>query len=272
MVDPAVRARSRWRRPAELGATLLLGAVLGWTAHELAGAERSRTSSPPTPPAESADSRRIGPETPTSDRNAESVDFWAATALALAARSGRIEALLDEFESRNLDPRSSIEQAIAESSDQELATVLSAVTRIDEDELLATGDLRPFASRLVDVALDGLAGPSSESEPSRRVLFSATTGDFDPESSAQSSFPTDQGRIFARIDLGDHDGNRVLVKWLNADTRRVHSLQSMSYDPDQPLWSFLARDADWDPGRYEVSFYSQDSKMTLLGRGAFTIF
>jgi hypothetical protein len=272
MVDPAARARSRWRRPAEIAATLLLGAVLGWTAHELAGADGGRSPSPPTRAGDSAASHPPDPEASSSDRDAETVDFWAATALASAARSGRIEALLEEIESRNLDPRTSIEQAIAESSDQDLATVLSAVTRIDEEELLAAGDLRPFASRLVDVALDGLAGPSSEPEPSRRVLFTATTGGFDPESSSQSTFPTDQGRIFARIELGDHDGDRVLVKWLNADTRRVHSLQSMAYDPDQPLWSFLARDADWDRGRYEVSFYSQDSKMTLLGRGAFTIF
>lgn len=279
MVDPAPRSRPRRRRLAEVATALLIGAASGWTAHEFATAEGDPSPSAldgSTAPA-AARPQHLAPDSSESSRNSsgpniESTDFWAATALALAARSGRLESLLDEIEARQMDPRTAIEQAIAESSDQDLATVVSAVTRIGEDELLAAGDLRPFASRLVDVALDGLAGPSSEPEPPRRVLFTTTTGGFDPDSSTRNQFPTDQGRIFARIELSDHDANRVLVKWLNADTGRVHSLQSMAYDPQQPLWSFLARDADWDRGRYEVSFYSQDAKMTLLGRGEFTIF
>jgi len=274
MADSGSPPRSRWRKPAEVGAVLVLGAILGWTARDWFG---PGPDSPPAPQGAAATGMAepaapLAAPTAKAGRNADSSRFWAATALALAARTGRIEALLDEIEAGTGDPRDSLERAIAESSDRELATIVSAVTRIDEDELLTEGDLRPFASRLVDVALDGLDGPSKEPEPPRRVVFTGTTRDFDRDASSQTRFPADQGRIFAMIELDDHDGSRVLVKWLNEDTKRVHSLQSMTYDPSQPLWSFLARDGDWDRGRYEVSFYSQDAEMTLLGRGAFTIF
>lgn len=274
MADSGSPMRPRWRKPAEFGAVLVLGVVVGWLARDGIGAKWGSPSAPQGVPDSgmTASAAASDLRAPEAGRTGESSQFWAATALALAARTGRIEALLDEIEAGTTDPRESLERAIAESSDRDLATIVSAVTRIDEDDLLTQGDLRPFASRLVDVALDGLDGPSREPEPPRRVVFTGTTRDFDPDASAQTRFPADQGRIFAMIELDDHDGSRVLVKWLNEDTKRVHSLQSMSYDPSQPLWSFLARDGDWDRGRYEVSFYSQDAEMTLLGRGAFVVF
>lgn len=266
---PSATAPSR-RRAASVLVALAAGIAVGWVARDMAapriGAERPthRVASAPAPgPTDVADPAR-------DDRDA-SLRLWSALAFSLANRSNELEALLDELAAQDRDPRASIEQAIATASDRELATILSAVTRIDEDALLAQGDLRPFASRLVEVALDGLRGPSIEPPPDRRVYFAATTRDFDPDVTAQEAFPSDQGRIFATIDLDGYDGDRVMVKWLNTETGRIHSLQSMPHQPGQPLWSYLARDGGWDPGLYQVSVYSQDAGMQLLARGAYTV-
>jgi hypothetical protein len=259
------------RRAAPVLVALVVGIAVGWVA-------RDRTApriadQPPMRPVTSADAAGSSDASdPAVDDRDASLRLWSALAFSLANRSNELEALLDELAAQDRDPRASIDQAIAAASDPELATILSAVTRIDEDELLAQGDLRPFASRLVEVALDGLRGPSVEPPPDRRVYFAATTRDFDPDTTAQDAFPADQGRIFATIDLDGYEGDRVMVKWLNTGTGRIHSLQSMPHEPGRPLWSYLVRDGGWDPGLYQVSVYSQDAAMQLLARGAYTVF
>ena len=135
-------------------------------------------------------------------------------------------------------------------------------------------DRRPLQAegvRLVEVALEGLDGASEGPPPDQTVYFSATTQDFDPRRSAESRFPKDQTRIFAFVELAPSDTPRVMVKWLNRDTRRIQTLQSLPYRSERPTWSFLERGGDWDAGRYEVSFYSHDASMRLLARGEFTI-
>lgn len=254
------------------GVALSIGIAIGWSARGVLSATgipahrfEERLSRGTAPPSMSEHVER------TDDAD-ETARFWSALAWSLAARSRDLEGALEALQSESDDPRRSLERAIAASSDAELAAIVSAITRIDEEELLASEDLRPFASRLVDVALDGLDGPSSEPPPERRVLFAETTRDFDPDESAREAFPADQGRIFAMVELNQHRGGRVMVKWLNTETGRIHSLQSMPHDASRPLWSYLGRNDDWDPGRYEVSFYTQDAEMRLLGRGEFTVF
>lgn len=267
---PSTRAL---KSAAALVAAAALGGVMGWTAHGRFGAAPAIEST-----AGSAPIHRDGDTGPPAGRGRAdgpgddaAVRFWSELAWSLAARSQGLEGLLEEMQNEAGDPRAALDQAIASSSDQELATIVAAITRIDEDDLLTNGDLRPFASRLVDVALDGLDGPSVEPPPDEQVFFTATTRDFDPGQMAQTAFPSDQGRIFAMIELGQHDGGRVMVKWLNTETRRIHSLQTMTHETGRPLWSYLSKSGTWDPGRYEVSFYTQDAQMRLLGRGAFVV-
>ena len=122
------------------------------------------------------------------------------------------------------------------------------------------------------MALEGLDGEAEGPPPDQRVYFSPTTQDFDPLRSAESRFPKDQSRIFAFVELDASETSRVMVKWLNRDTRRIQPLQSLPYRSERPTWSFLERGGDWDPGTYEVSFYSHDASMRLLARGEFTIY
>jgi len=257
-----------------LVAALLVGFGLGWWLRDFADPirEPDRTaSSRPTSDDGSGRTDRVA-ERDDPEADAASIRMWSSLALALATQSAELEDLVAELEAESGDARAALDRAIDQASDPELATVLSAVTRIDENDLLAQGDLRPFASRLVEVALDGLQGPTQEPPAEHRVYFASTTRDFDPDSGAQDRFPIDQGRIYATIDLGDYAGDRVMVKWLNAESHRIHSLQSMGYQPGQRLWSYLSKDGEWEPGLYQVSIYSQDATMQLLGRGEYTVF
>jgi hypothetical protein len=251
----------------------VLGLAIGWWARDLGPTRRAPPPGPAPADARPGDVIATDPTGPaTAAEDEAALRLWSNLALTLATRSADLEALLAELQSEADDPRAAIDRAIASSSDAELAAILSAITRIDEEALLTQGDLRPFASRLVEVALDGLQGPSNEPPADRRVYFSSTTRDFDPDTAAQDAFPADQGRIFATIDLGDYPAERVMVKWVNTGTGRIHSLQSLNHRPGQPLWSYLGRDGGWDPGEYEVSVYTQDAAMQILARGRYSVF
>lgn len=262
------RGRAAWTHVVLAG---LLGVAVGWWARDLVPTRPAETPRPAGPVARTGAADAGVPAPPGRDDDEAALRLWSNLALTLATRSADLESLLAELQAEADDPRAAIDRAIASSSDAELAAILSAITRIDEDALLAQGDLRPFASRLVEVALDGLQGPSNEPPADRRVYFSSTTRDFDPDTSAQDAFPSDQGRIFATIDLGDYPAERVMVKWVNTETGRIHSLQSLDHRPGQPLWSYLGRDGGWDPGEYEVSVYTQDAAMEILARGRYSV-
>ena len=245
--------------------------ILGFCAGWLAQKTLSETPSIPTSNFEHSESEFSMLGSPPKEPTDHSAQLWSDLALSMAARAYALEDALKALQEPGGDPRSAIQEAIAQASDPEIAAVVSAVTQIDEDQLLASGDLRPFANRLVDVALDGLDAPSREPSPSQAVYFAETTRDFDPLRSSQSLFPSDQGRIFAFVEIDDPQAQQLMVKWRNKGTRRIHNLQSVPHRPGKPTWSFLKRAGPWDPGEYEVSFYTHDARMLLLARGTFTV-
>ena len=258
----------RRNRMAEYGVLLSLGFAVGWFGHLLFAAPPAPrvTIQPPEP-----DSAQ-DPARPPGETEENSARLWSELAWTMAARAYDLEEALRQAQQTGDPPEGAIQQAIDQATDQEIATVISAVTKIDEEDLLSNQDLRPFANRLVEVALEGLHGDSEGPPPDQRVYFSPTTQNFDPLRSAESRFPKDQTRIFAFVELAPSDTPRVMVKWLNRDTRRIQTLQSLPYRSERPTWSFLERGGDWDLGTYEVSFYSHDASMRLLARGEFTIY
>jgi len=272
--DEGSPPRRAGRAALPILAALLAGVGVGWLARTLTPSHPGHPALPAPPPALSGDTPQVaeGGDTRSVEGADEALRLWSTLAWSLASRTRDLEALLEEIAADSGDPRAAIDRAIAASSDRELAAVVSAVTRIDEDTLLEQGDLRPFAGRLVEVALDGLGGPSDEPPPDHPVFFTTSTRDFDPDADAERAFPADQGRIFAMVDPRDYAGERIMVKWANKETGRIHSLQSMPFQPGRPLWSYLGRDGNWEPGDYQVSFYGQDARMQLIGRGEYTVF
>ena len=263
--SPTPKRRSRM---AEYGLLLSVGIVIGWLGH-------LQLATPHAPPARIQSPEpdiMPNPARPPGQAEENSARLWSELAWAMAARAYDLEEALRQVEQTGNAPEAAIQQAIDQASDQEIATIISAVTQIDEEDLLANSDLRPFANRLADVALEGLDGESEGPPPDQQVYFSPTTQNFDPLRSAESRFPKDQSRIFAFVELAPSGTPRVMVKWLNRDTRRIQTLQSMPYRSERPTWSFLERGGDWDLGTYEVSFYSHDASMRLLARGEFTIY
>ena len=254
-------------RLVEYGLILFFGIAIGWYGHLQMSTPLAPLASPQVPEPDVTPD----PARPPGETEENSAQLWSELAWAMAVRAYDLEETLRQVEQTGNAPEVAIQQAIDQASDQEIATVISAVTRIDEEDLLANQDLRPFANRLVEVALEGLDGASEGPPPDQTVYFSATTQDFDPRRSAESRFPKDQARIFAFVELAPSETPRVMVKWLNRDTRRIQTLQSLPYRSERPTWSFLERGGDWDAGRYEVSFYSHDASMRLLARGEFTI-
>ncbi|MCH2186998.1 hypothetical protein MK280_14120, partial [Myxococcota bacterium] len=257
---PLPLTRNRLTRVTEYGLMLLFGIAIGWFGHlQLTARHAPETSTPATETEVTPGLTR-----PPGETAENSARLWSELAWAMAARAYDLEEALRQVEQTGNAPEAAIQQAIDQASDQEIATVISAVTQIDEDDLLGSQDLRPFASRLVEVALEGLGGESEGPPPDQRVFFSATTQDFDPQRSAESRFPTDQFRVFAFVELAPSETPRVMVKWVNRDTKRIQTLQSLPYRSERPTWSFLERGGDWDVGIYEVSFYTHDANMQLL--------
>jgi hypothetical protein len=252
---------------------LVVGASMGWllrgwispaapaefrsaTASLRSESDGSRTAIPGALPRAGVDAR---------------VDFWSASAFYLANRVGSLEALISEMQAQEDDPNELIAVAIANSSDEDLIAITSAVTRIDDETLRRSHDVRAFAQRLAEVAIQGLSEEASVEPSGGHVDFAASAVDYDPEALGQQTFSTDQAKIYAIVSLPDYDGRHVMMKWSHLDSGRIHAFSRRRVSRDIPIRSWHEPTSDWAEGTYRVDVFTADDAVLPLARGEYVI-
>jgi hypothetical protein len=75
--------------------------------------------------------------------------------LRLAAHVNSLEDLIDEFSREDVEPREAVRELIRRMNDDDLTTVVTLAMRFGEDELEEVEDIRAFATRLADIAIEG---------------------------------------------------------------------------------------------------------------------
>ena len=257
----ALRAPSGRLRGRQALVGLVVGIVVG------AGLGRASVSGAPSadalpdpPVAEVAAGRDVA--------LAESLVAERLAALRLAARVRGLEALLADV--REAGGPEMLERAISTLSDDELRAVLASTVHLGDDELDAVRDVRAFSARLAEIAMADIVEPAADAADASRVVFATRP---DPgAASAAASFPPDTPRIYAVFPTGDRDHDAVMVKWYRRDDPAILLFQRYPVVPgDDRGYVWLAPDAGWEPGQYQVGVYTGDEAVTLVASGRYSV-
>lgn len=213
----------------------------------------------------------------TADASVDERDFALAwtEALRLAAQVRSLEALLDAVRADD-DPRGRISAAIAGMGARELEAGIRAAIGLSDHELAAIGDVRAFAERLAEIAMEGILLPASSPSTSRQgeagvVHFTSEPLLHEPAERARSLFAPDAGRIHAVFPSGDL-GDRVLLRWIQVDPPRILLMQRYRIDPRDTFgYVWFEPDGEWATGRYQVEVYSADDAMERIAMGGFEV-
>ena len=197
---------------------------------------------------------------------------WMLT-LALAARNQSLEGVIDELQSQQIAPRDFVHGAIEQVGEDEIRRVLSMMTQFSEDDLADVDDIRAFAKRLSDIALEGTLEPEQPRDPGETdVFFSDASPRQDANPVPIERFPISQGRIYAIFDTADYHASKVMLKWFRTDEANILLLRRYNVIPgDAYGWVWLDRTGRWKPGTYRVDVFTGDEAMVRVGSGTYVI-
>jgi hypothetical protein len=262
-------ARSRLLWGAALAAAFVAGVALGplWRAPwaSLAGG------------ASAPDAQRPSRATPGGARGHEQEleaaleSSWQAV-LHLATRVDSLESRLREIREGRLDTRQLVRVAVDDLGEQEIRSMLASTAQLGPEELDQVTDLRAFARRMAEVAMDGVVEPGEDADEDSRVVF--TTGPVlrDPQAVARSRFGQDQGRIYAIFPTGSYQRDAVMTKWYRSDPPQILLFQRHAVHPGAAYsYVWLEPDPAWEPGQYRVDIYAADEAVTRLASGGYTV-
>jgi hypothetical protein len=187
-----------------------------------------------------------------------------------------LEDLIDELGRENVEPREAVRRLIGQMNDDDLTTVISLAMRFGEDELAEVEDIRAFATRLADIAIEGTLeeapDPDEAEGPMGAVLFSTVREEDDPESVAMDSFFENETEIFAHYPLPPEVDERLMLQW-----SRVDKPQMMVFRRHTPrragAYSVMSvrRGNGFAPGTYRVAIYQGDEEMAPLASGMYVV-
>jgi hypothetical protein len=160
--------------------------------------------------------------------------------------------------------------------ERELGTILDVATGFRSDELANMENVRGFAERLADIAIEGVLEDADEEDSAAnapgRVLF-ATEREHDyPEEVAQTIFSPDDDEIFAIIPMEGQDDGRILLKWIRLEDRKIlyfrrrHLAANTRYDTRG-----LSMPIGWEPGTYQVTVYSGNEALEPIAAGSYLV-
>jgi hypothetical protein len=153
-------------------------------------------------------------------------------------------------------------------SDRDLESVLASMIHLSREEIEEVGDLRTFANRLADIAMEDTLMPTDAAAGGEHVVF--TTG---PErDGTRSQFDAGETRIYAVFPTDYFDQEKVMVKWYRRDHPEILLLQRypvVAGDQYGHVW--LEPNRGWEQGQYKVDIYSGDESMGLLASGNYSV-
>ena len=193
------------------------------------------------------------------------MESWLS-GLRLAARVDSLEALVEEMSAD--DVSQAVDASISRMSDRDLESVLASTIHLSREEIEDVRDLRAFAKRLAEIAMEDTLLPTDLAAGADRVVFT-TSPRFDD---TRSHFDAGEERIYAVFPTDYFDQEQVMVKWYRRDHPEILLLQRYPIvvgDEYGHVW--LEPNRGWEQGQYKVDVYSGDETMALVASGNYSV-
>lgn len=273
--EPGVLRIRAWIALYSLVGVLLLGIGIGWVLGRIGDGSEGVSGPGSAASAEGATElpgEKLAVISPGLAADADSL----ALAYELATRINSLESLLEAAKERELEPHALVQGAISQLSEDQLRGVLGPVVRLSPEELAEIEDVPAYASRLAEIAMEGLVDPANDEDGSGgrgiEVFFAPQLDRNDPESLAQVEFAQGPGRIYAIFGVGDYAGKKVMVKWYRSDGPELLLFRHYLLTPDDDFsWVWLGRPNGWSPGQYRVDVFSGDESVERMASGHFLV-
>ncbi|MCS5635797.1 MAG: hypothetical protein NZ990_04715 [Myxococcota bacterium] len=271
MSDSGWQMRGSKLRWAVIVLFFATGLILGWwtasdrePAHDASRASRS-------PDLHSGEAEP-GSEPPRDVSEDEALSRSLLEALVnenLGASQGELARLLGRFSG---DPGEIAGVIIDSMSEQELISSITSFTDISPEKIQDSPDPHAYANRLVELAMEELVRqPSSEMNEAERVHFSERSASEEERQGELTTFAGND-RILARFPMKGYQGSEVFVKWTRVDDPQIMLFNHYPIKPDAAFnYVWLEPKNGWEPGDYQVNFYTADDRLIPLATGRYTI-
>ena len=192
--------------------------------------------------------------------------------LQLAAKVASLESLLEGLREHEVDGEQMVARIISTMSDREIQSIVASAAHLSPEELDEVRDMRAFAMRLAEVAMEGIVEPGEEANEARRVVFTTRPETVDPESVARDRFESNENRIYAVFPTDHYGQDAVMMKWYRRDRPQILLFERYPIQRGEAYgYVWLNRTEGWEPGEYQVDLYAADETMTRLARGRYTV-
>ncbi len=198
-------------------------------------------------------------------------DSWH-TIFELAEKINSLELLVEELQEQELDARQIVASAISTMSDRELRSIVASLAQLSPEVLDDVTDMRAFAARLAEVAMEDIVEPGREMSDADRVVFATRPTVADPGSLAWDRYDVDDSRIYAFFPTDHYEQDAVMVRWFRSDRHRILVFERYPINSgDAYSHVCFHPKGGWKPGQYQVDVYSADEDVTPLAQGRYTV-
>jgi hypothetical protein len=186
------------------------------------------------------------------------MDTWSSN-LRLAARVNSLEALIEAMGSN--DVSRTVESSISQMSDRDLESVLASMIHLSREEIEEVGDLRAFANRLADIAMEDTLMPTDATAGGEHVVFT-TSPDRD---GTRSQFDAGETRIYAVFPTDYFDQEKVMVKWYRRDHPEMSPTEGGNKASTR--WTSTRETRRWGFSRPGTTASSSSARQARASRG-----
>jgi hypothetical protein len=192
--------------------------------------------------------------------------------LLLSAKVQSLESAIDQLEQNDVDPRLLARTAIDRMSERELRQIVGLTTQLGAEAIEEIDDIREFAERLVDIAMEGTVIDQPHEAGLSEVVFGVSEYEMEANGQAQTVLERQENRIYAFFPTDSYQGSTVMVKWYRVDEPEIVLFRRHSVTPgDQRGFVWVEQSAGWQSGHYQVDIFSGDASMDRLAFGRYEV-
>lgn len=171
------------------------------------------------------------------------------------------------------DPTEVIGVIVDRMTREELVASVSSFTEISPEKFKQSADPRALAQRLAQLAMEGLLLTAPEGGQVASVVFSnGRIPPADDEAPAGVRKIVGDGPVLASFPMGSYAKDEVFVKWTRVDDPKIMLFNHYPIRPEEDSnYVWLSPKEGWEPGEYQVNFYSADDGLTPLAEGRYVI-
>ena len=173
----------------------------------------------------------------------------------------------------NGDPSEVIGVIVDRMTREELIASVSSFTEISPEKFKKSADPRALAQRLAQLAMEGLLLTAPQGGQVASVVFSnGRVPPADDEVPAGVRKIVGDGPVLASFPTGSYAKDEVFVKWIRVDDPKIMLFNHYPIRPEEDSnYVWLSPKEGWEPGEYQVNFYSADDGLTPLAEGRYVI-